>query len=41
MFTVIVAIAHAFRTNDRFTPDLLYLGTFILDFTLINGWLML
>jgi hypothetical protein len=35
--TAILALAHAFRTNGKFCPELLYLGTFIIDLTLISA----
>jgi hypothetical protein len=34
--TAIIALAHAFRTNSKFNPEILYLGAFIVDLTLIS-----
>lgn len=37
MITAAVAVAHAFRTNKDFNPSLLYLGTLLVDFAMIDG----
>lgn len=33
---ILLVITHAFRTNDDFSPELLYLGAFIFDTSLIK-----
>lgn len=37
--TAILALAHAFRRNSDFQPYYLYLGTFIIDFAIVEGLL--
>lgn len=37
--TAVVAIAHAFRTNKNFSPTLLYLGTLLIDSSIIKIFL--
>jgi hypothetical protein len=34
--TIIVALAHAFRTNQSFEPEYLYIGAFMLDLTILE-----
>lgn len=33
--TVLLALAHAFRTNEKFNPSDLYAATFVLDLIII------
>jgi len=32
MLTIILAIAHSRSKNENFNPELLYVGTFIIDY---------
>lgn len=36
MLTIMLACVHAFSKNDKFRPDLLYFGTFIIDITFVE-----
>lgn len=35
MITVCIAAIHAFGTNGRFRPDLLYLGALVADYHIV------
>jgi len=37
MITIAIALCHAFRTNSRFSPDLLYLGALISDVSIMEA----
>lgn len=37
--TILLALFHAFTRNSSFRPELLYVGTFIIDISLIKGLL--
>lgn len=37
MFTILLALAHSRSTNPNFKPELMYIGTFIIDVNLISA----
>ena len=39
MITTILIICHAFRRNERFQPEWLYLGTVLLDWIIFEALL--
>lgn len=37
MITIAIALCHAFRTNTRFSPELLYIGALIADVQIMEA----
>ena len=39
MFTVLLALVDSRKTNKAFQPELLYVGTFLIDINLVDSFI--